>query len=69
MRPSRRRPARQSTGGAGVGPLRAAWDNGWGTPQEPGDTFESHPYAFCYFKPSRHLSMFSKLNPRDNQDQ
>jgi hypothetical protein len=43
------------------------WDNAWNTPQEPGDTFESHPYAFFYFKPSRHLSMFSTLNPAPGQ--
>ena len=43
------------------------WDNGWATPQDPGDTFESHPYVFFYFKPDAHLSVFNTLNPAPGQ--
>ena len=37
------------------------WDNGYSSPQEPGDSFESHPYHFS--NPSYKLSQLATANP------
>ena len=42
------------------------WDNGYGQPQSPGDSFESHPYLFS--KPNFKLSGLARVSgvPRGN---
>ncbi len=36
------------------------WDNGYGQPQSPTDSYEAHPYAFI--SPAFQLSQFGKMN-------
>lgn len=43
------------------------WDNGYGPPQDPADSYEAHPYVFHTFRPTLRLSMFSTLNPAPGQ--
>ncbi|MEW6237289.1 MAG: glycoside hydrolase family 2 TIM barrel-domain containing protein [Candidatus Omnitrophota bacterium] len=50
------------------------WDNGWGTPQAPGDSLECHPYFFISdhfqnkpFRMSELAKMTGKPSVRDNQ--